>query len=66
MPRTARIDRPVAHKVYLPTSLSSRLQLFLYSPLEQRIPHGALSTFIESLVREALDKVAAAEQKEQA
>lgn len=64
MPRPRKADRPARIDVYLPSSLRDRLELLLFSQAEGRVPHGAWSSFFETLARQALDRVAA-EQKVQ-
>jgi hypothetical protein len=56
MPRPRLTDRPVGQKIYIPTSLNTRLQLFLFSEVESRVPHGALSKYVEGLIRADLDR----------
>ena len=54
MARRAKVDRPVERKISLPTSVDQVVQEILFSKVEQRVPHGALSAFIEAAVREKL------------
>ncbi len=55
MPRRPHVDPPQKFAVFLPTSLYSRLQLHLFSALEDRVPYGATSTFLSERVREFFD-----------
>lgn len=57
MARPPKADRPVRQEIYLPESLHSQLTLVLFSPVEQRVPHGAWSQFFETLARQALAKL---------
>lgn len=56
MPRPLKADRPVERKVYLPTSVNDAVQVLLFSPAEGKVPHGAFSSFVERLIRAALDR----------
>lgn len=51
MPRPRLTDRPKQFNVQLPESLYAKLRVELYSELEGRVPHGALSELVQSLVR---------------
>lgn len=57
MARPPKADRPVRQEIYLPQSLHDQLTLILWSPAEQRVPHGAWSKFFETLARQALAKL---------
>jgi len=37
--------------------LNERLEKHLFSEVEERIPHGAKSEFVEKLIREYFDKL---------
>jgi len=52
MPRgkKAQLDRPLKTTVHLRESIKSRVELALYSELEGRIPYGAVSDLINSLL----------------
>lgn len=39
------------YKICMPLDLASKMELELYSELEDRIPHGCLSGYINDLVR---------------
>lgn len=56
MPKPANLDRPTHLKFAIPESLRTRLDLRLYSEVEGRVPHGAYSDYLCSLIREDLDK----------
>lgn len=57
MPRPLKADRPVERKVYLPTSINDAVQVLLFSPAEGKVPHGAFSSFVERLIRDALARL---------
>lgn len=46
MPRKAEIDRPVKLHTALPESLRTRLDLFLWSEVEGKVPKGKHQEFI--------------------
>lgn len=48
----ARIIRPTQLRTSIPEDLRAKLDAYLYSPLEQRIPKGAYQDFICSRIRE--------------
>ena len=52
MSRRPNIHRPVSLHVNLPEDIRGKLDLYLYSPLENRVPVGAYSKFICERVRE--------------
>lgn len=56
MPRPARVIRPIEKKLSLPGDIVTRVDLILYSSLEERVPHGAWSKLVEQLLREFLEK----------
>lgn len=60
MPRPLKVDRPSKVHIYFPESVMARLRLELYSELEARVPHGAISQFVVEAVREKLDREAGA------
>jgi hypothetical protein len=41
----------------LPQDLDDRLSKHLFSEVEDRVPHGAKSTFVESLIRDYFTKI---------
>ncbi len=47
-----RVVRPTHLHLSLPEDVRTRLDLFLWSDLEQRIPQGAYQTFFLSRIRE--------------
>lgn len=61
MSRTPKPDRPVRREIHLPESIDSRIQLLLYSPVEKRVPHGALSAFFTELAQQALARLSSTE-----
>lgn len=56
MPRPRRTIRPTSLLTSIPEDLRARLDLKLYSPIEGRIPHGAYSEYLCTLIRADLDK----------
>lgn len=50
MPRPRKIDRPQRHEIQLPASISAKMQMELYSTLEGKVPHGAISNLMTELV----------------
>ena len=52
MPRPAKTTKTVYFNVGIPEDLAARLKLDLYSPLEERIPHGKQSDFFTNLLRD--------------
>lgn len=49
--RPAKTVPPVRFGCCLPQDLNERLQNHLHSEIEGRVPHGAKSIFIETLIR---------------
>lgn len=56
MPRPRKVDRPIGIEVYVPASLYQKLRDRLYSEVEGRIPHGALTGYVVELLRKDLIK----------
>jgi hypothetical protein len=54
MPRPLKVDRPVALKVWLPTSINDKVKRELYSEVEGKVPFGAQSELVEILLTEWL------------
>jgi len=50
--RPAKTVRPVRFGCCIPADLNDRLSRHLFSEVEDRVPHGAKSTFVEGLIRE--------------
>lgn len=50
MPKPARIDRPVSKTLSLPSSIVNRVDLALYSEVEQRVPHGEWARLVTQLL----------------
>lgn len=57
MPRVKSPVRPVEKKINLPEILVAQVDLQLFSPLESRVPHGAWSKLVQSLLMEWLQKL---------
>jgi hypothetical protein len=64
MPKKRSTDRPVKVQTWLPTSLKARVDLFLYSPAEGRVPYGAFAKLVETLLTDYLDKAESLIEKE--
>lgn len=57
MGRPKKTVPPVRFGCCIPSDLNTRLEEHLFSEVENRIPHGAKSTFIEGLIREYFNKL---------
>lgn len=57
MGRPKHTDRRIARPLQLPESLSARIDLHLWSDLEQRVPYGKFSEFMAEAAREKLDRL---------
>lgn len=55
MPKPRNIIPPTKLTFSLPQDLRARLDLYLFSEVENRVPHGAYQDFLGELIREALD-----------
>jgi hypothetical protein len=55
MARPANTVRPATLHLHIPEDLKTRLDLFLWSALEVRVPHGAYTRFLIPLIREFFD-----------
>lgn len=56
MPRPRRAMRPKHVNISLPEDVYARMILQLYSPLEGKVPHGAISDYLTELVRKDLER----------
>jgi hypothetical protein len=56
MPRPPKAIRPVEKTVNLPQDLVAQVDLILWSELEQRVPHGAWARYVESLIRDDIQR----------
>jgi hypothetical protein len=54
MPKPRRTIRPTYLNLAIPEDLRAILDLHLFSPLEGRVPHGAYTAFINTLIRKEL------------
>ena len=55
MPKRKAVDRPIEKKINLPTSLVAQVELqVLFSDVEQCVPHGAWSKYVQGLIRQDL------------
>lgn len=57
MGRPKKTVPPVRFGCCLPSDLNARMEKHLFSEVEERIPHGAKSDFIESLIRDYFAKL---------
>ena len=55
MGRPKKTDRPVEKNISLPLTIVARVDLKLYSELEERVPHGAWSRYITGLIKKDLE-----------
>ena len=55
MTRQRHPVRPISVTTTVPEDLLVRLQLHLFSELENRVPYGAMTKFFASRIREYLD-----------
>lgn len=54
MPRPLKADRPVEKSISIPGSVATRVDLQLYSEFEGRVPHGAWSRLMTTLLEQYL------------
>ena len=52
MARPKKVNRPVEISISIPEDLNLQMRLELFSEVEDRIPHGAISRLVETLLRE--------------
>lgn len=57
MVRPTKTVRPVRFGCCIPEDLNTRVEQHLFSEVEDRVPHGAKSSFIEGLLREFFAKL---------
>lgn len=57
MPRRPNIERPVSLNLKLPASVRARLDIILWSSVEQRVPVGAYQAFFMSLINDYFEKL---------
>ncbi len=58
MGRPAYAERREELKIYVPKALLDRIRLVLYSPTEERVPHGALTEFYIMAAQLGLERLA--------
>ncbi len=56
MGRPKKAIRPVEKNISIPEDLCLKIDLQLFSELEQRVPHGAWSRYITDLIRKDLQR----------
>ncbi len=61
MPRPAKAIRPVEKSISLPEDLCVKVDLLLWSDLEEKVPHGAWARYVQQLVEDDLVKRAASQ-----
>ncbi len=54
MPRPRKAIRPVEKSISLPEDLCTRVDLILWSDLEEKVPHGAWASYIQGLIEDDL------------
>lgn len=64
MPRPTLVDRPMQKCLQLPTSTVVNVELQLYSPLDGRVPQGALNNLVNRLLLDWLARATKAEGTE--
>lgn len=52
MPRPPKAIRPVEKTVNIPEDIVAKVDLLLWSDLEERVPHGAWARYILGLIQE--------------
>ena len=50
MPRPRKAIRPVEKTINLPSDLCTKVDLLLWSELENKVPHGAWSRYAQELI----------------
>lgn len=60
--RPPNIMRSLKTTVYIPEDIKAKLDLFLFSAVEGRVPHGSYSKFFAERIREYFDPVSPAAQ----
>lgn len=56
MPKPKRVQATSRVEVWVPTKVYAQVQLKLYSELEDKVPYGAISKYINELIRKDLEK----------
>jgi hypothetical protein len=56
MPRPKRADRPVEKTINLPLSVVAKVDLILWSELEEKVPHGAWAGYVRALIEQDLER----------
>jgi hypothetical protein len=64
MPKPPRADRPIEKTLSLPTSLVTKVDLILFSDIEQRVPHGAWRDYVVALIEQDLQRRASNVQRQ--
>lgn len=56
MSRPPNILRPIKTNTTFEEDVRAKMNLYLWSPVEGRVPHGAISKFLNGLVRKFFDE----------
>lgn len=57
MPKPRKAIRPITKSISFPEDIVAQVDLHLFSPLEGRVPHGAWSRLLETLLRDFLSRL---------
>lgn len=60
MPRPSKAIRPVEKTINLPEDLVAKVDLILWSVLEEKVPHGAWARYVQGLIESDLERRKAA------
>jgi len=47
-----KVEKQIRVEFLMPASMHAKMMLRLYSPLEERVPYGAIAKYMNDLVRE--------------
>ena len=50
MPKPRKAIRPVEKSISLPQDLCAKVDLLLYSEVEERVPHGSWAKYVQDLI----------------
>lgn len=57
MAKPANVIRPRKLTIHLPEDQATRLDLYLWSESQQRVPHGAYQAFFIDRIKEFFDRI---------
>ena len=63
MPKPKAIDPGISKNISIPESVVAQVDALLFSHTEARVPHGAYSRLITTLLRQWLEKLPTAESR---